>query len=352
MVSQNKNSESNQAIFDKEKSFDNDRKEKSQNMDDKDIQNLELAVIEEKEGDLLEGSETFFSNLIENEVPKMRNMDPVKIYLRDISRIQRLTKEEEFDLANKYREGDEKARQRLIRSNLRLVVKIAKRYSRYGMPLLDLIEEGNIGLMRALEKFDISRGYRFCTYAAWWIRQSVIRSFANHRKLVRVPVYMSEIIHKWKKTVSLLTQELGKQPTTEQVSKRMEISEERVREIALFATEARSLDESVYEGNEDLLVDLLEDTSVASPKDILKNLINRESLELLFQEHLTEREQLVLSMRFGLNGYPIASLDEIGEKIGLTKERARQITKESIGKLGEVIEQDEELKEKIRVIID
>jgi len=186
-------------------------------------------------------------------------VDPVRLYLRDISEIDLLTMEEEVKLAKRIEKGDPKARLHMIRANLRLVVKIAKRYARYGMPLLDLIEEGNMGLMRSVEKFDYRKGFKFSTYAAWWIRQSIIRAFANQGKTIRIPVYMTEIVYKWKKTVSQLAQKKGHLPSNDEVALEMGMTVEKIKMVSEIAMGAKSLDSYVNDDGLSLLIDIIED---------------------------------------------------------------------------------------------
>ena len=267
-------------------------------------------------------------------------IDPVRLYLRDISKIDLLTAEQEVKIAKRILKGSEAARLQLIRANLRLVVKIAKRYSRYGMPLLDLIEEGNLGLMRAVEKFDHTRGFKFSTYAAWWIRQSIIRSFANQGKTIRIPVYMTEFVYKWKKTVALLSQEFGRVPTDDEVAEVMEIPVEKVRTISELTMDATSLDASIDEDGVNVLLDMIQDDKAAQPSDTISEMMQKERIDELFEEYLTEREAKILIVRFGLEDGIPKTLEETGKFFDLTRERVRQLEKKALIKLREMTAQE------------
>lgn len=257
-------------------------------------------------------------------------VDPVRLYLRDISHIDLLTQAEEVKLAKRIEKGNEKARLALIRANLRLVVKIAKRYGRYGMPLLDLIEEGNLGLMRAVEKFDYKKGFKFSTYAAWWIRQSIIRAFANQGKTIRIPVYMTEFVYKWKKTVSNLTQKFGHTPSDEEVATSMQISVEKVITISKISTSPTSLDSSMGDDGVTSLLDVITDQKAILPSHSTSQILQREHITELFDEYLTERESKILSIRFGLDDGIPKTLEETGKCFNLTRERIRQLEKKAL----------------------
>lgn len=288
--------------------------------------------------------EVSFEENLENNgqepIPKGMPVDSVRIYLRDVSRIPLLTHEEEVDLAKKIEKGDEEARLALIRSNLRLVIKIAKKYGRYGMSLLDLIEEGNLGLMRAVEKFDYKKGFRFSTYAAWWVKQYIIRVFANQGKTIRVPVYMVEFVQKWKKAVSELFQTYGRFPSDEEVADFMGISVEKVQLISQASVGSKSLDESVYSDGMNMLLDFIEDSSGAKPSDMISQMMRRERMDDIFNGYLTAREAKVVSVRFGLVDGVAKTLEETGKHFNLTRERIRQIEKIAIDKLRKMNEKD------------
>ncbi len=267
-------------------------------------------------------------------------VDPVRLYLRDISYIPLLPHEAEIALAKKIKKGNEKARLTLIRSNLRLVVKIAKRYGRYGMPLLDLIEEGNLGLMRAVEKFDHTKGFKFSTYAAWWIRQSIIRAFANQGKTIRIPVYMTEFVYKWKKTIAELSQEYGRVPIEEEVAERMGITVEKVQTISRISTGSKSLDAAVDDDGVNVLLDVISDERAVMPSHTVSQIMQRERIDDLFDEYLTEREVKILTVRFGLDDGIPKTLEETGKHFDLTRERVRQLEKKALEKLREMTSQE------------
>ncbi len=296
----------------------------------------EKVVVEEddekKEYDIYEG-ESF----------KDIGVDPVKLYLHDIKHIDLLTHEDEIELSKKIKKGDTEARLKMIRANLRLVVKIAKRYSRFHMSLLDLIEEGNIGLMQAVEKFDYKKGFRFSTYAAWWIRQAIIRAFATQGKTIRIPVYMVEIVNKWKRSVNDLTQELGRKPTDSEVADRMDFSIEKIRKISEIAFSSNFVDIKV--NNDDglsLLIDIIEDENTPSPAENMMQVMQREKIDDLFQEYLSEREAQILELRYGLIDGVTHTLEEIGSKLGITRERVRQLEKNAMKRLKHELEKEKE----------
>ncbi|MBU0650641.1 sigma-70 family RNA polymerase sigma factor [bacterium] len=269
-------------------------------------------------------------------------VDPVKLYLNDIREISLLTPEQEVSLSKKIQKGDQEARLTMIRANLRLVVKIAKRYARFNMSLLDLIEEGNIGLMQAVEKFDHKRGFRFSTYAAWWIRQAIIRAFATQGKTIRIPVYMTEIVNRWKRTIVTLTQKFGRQPRDEEIAKEMDITLDRVRMISEIASASTSLDRQMNDDGLSMLIDLIEDDNAVSPSEAVSKILQREKIKELFEEYLSDREAEILNMRFGLENDIPMTLDEIGKKLDITRERVRQLEKNAIKKLKDQIDEEKE----------
>jgi len=258
--------------------------------------------------------------------------DPVRMYLKEIGRIPLLTAEEEIDLAQRNEKGDRQAKAKLIQSNLRLVVSIAKRYLGRRMSFLDLIQEGNQGLMRAVEKYDWRRGYKFSTYATWWIRQAITRAIADQARTIRIPVHMVETINKVSQTARRMTQELGREVTNEELAKKLELTPQRVQEIFKIAQETTSLEKPVGDEEDSLLGDFIQDTSQPSPYDSASREFLKENIEEVF-ETLSEREAKVLKMRFGLGGYRSMTLEEVGKEFGVTRERIRQIEAKALRKL-------------------
>ncbi len=258
--------------------------------------------------------------------------DSVRMWLREIGRIPLLTMEREVELAHRIKQGDEQAKKELTQANLRLVVSIAKRYTGRGMSFPDLIQEGNIGLMRAVEKFDVTRGYRFSTYATWWIRQSITRAIADQGRTIRIPVHMVETINRLLRTSSRLLQELHREPTDEELARELEMPVERVEEIKRIAPEPLSLEGPVGEEEESPLVDFVEDHETVTPADAASHLILRERIEEILDQ-LTQRERDVLIMRFGLEDGRSRTLEEVGRHFRLTRERIRQIEAKALRKL-------------------
>lgn len=250
--------------------------------------------------------------------------DPLKLYLKDIKDIPLLTPAEEISLARRIRRGDSEARRRMISSNLRLVISIAKRYSHLGLPISDLIEEGNMGLMRAVQKFNPGKGFRFSTYAAWWIKQYVLRSIANQGKTIRIPVYMVDIISRYRKVTERLSQKLGRKPATQEVARSMRMPVKRIREIEEMLLIPASLDAPVGEEGTSQFIDLVEQTQSTTSRDELAEFLRREQVEDLLTR-LTEREQQVLSHRYGLTDGITYTLGETARRLGITRERVRQI---------------------------
>lgn len=259
-------------------------------------------------------------------------MDPIKAYIKDIRKIPLLTAKEEVELAKKFKKGDLSARDRLIRSNLRLVISIAKKYIHLGMPLLDLIEEGNIGLMKAVEKFNYRKGFRFSTYAAWWIKQSITRSIFDQARTVRLPVYMSELIAKWKKTNEKLTHKYKRLPTTKELSKAMKLPIDRVDKIHHWMTKTSSLDAPISDEGQGTIIDLIADEESRSTKEELDSFFVKERVERLLQVS-NEREREVLDMRFGLTDGVIHTLAEVSKHLKISRERVRQIEESALKKL-------------------
>ena len=258
--------------------------------------------------------------------------DPVRMYLKEIGKIPLLSTEEEIELAKRIEMGDNEARKQIAEANLRLVVSIAKRYVGRGMQFLDLIQEGNLGLIKAVEKFDYRKGYKFSTYATWWIRQAITRSIADQARTIRIPVHMVETINRLIRTQRQLIQELGREPSVEEIAKKMDLPPERVNEIQKIAQEPVSLETPIGEEEDSHLGDFIQDDQVAVPADQATFTLLREQLmEAL--ETLTEREQKVLRLRFGLDDGRPRTLEEVGKVFHVTRERIRQIEAKALRKL-------------------
>ena len=258
--------------------------------------------------------------------------DPVRMYLKEIGKISLLTLEEEMELSKRIVEGDEEAKNKLAESNLRLVVSIAKRYVGRGMLFLDLIQEGNIGLMKAVEKFDAGKGYKFSTYATWWIRQAITRAIADQARTIRVPVHMVETINRLSRFQRQLTLELNREPTEEELAKKMHLSLEKVREVIKIAQEPVSLETPIGEEDDSHLGDFVKDERTMSPEEYtVHELLKDEISEVLLT--LTEREEQVLRLRFGLDDGSSKTLEEVGQMFGVTRERIRQIEAKALRKL-------------------
>jgi len=267
--------------------------------------------------------------------------DPIKAYLKDIRPIPLLTAEEEITLARKIQKGDREARDKMIRSNLRLVISIAKRYVNLGVPLSDLIEEGNIGLMKSVEKFDPERGFRFSTYAAWWIKQGVSRAVIDQGKMIRVPVYMNEEILKYKKALEKLTHKLNRKPRFGEVAKKMKIPVKKVRELEKSIARMSSLDAPIGESGVGQIKDIIEDPNVVSPDAQLETFFDKERA-LAFLDMLNDRERQIIELRYGLKDGNTHTLAEIAKVLGVSRERVRQIESATIKKIRHVIQQKEQ----------
>lgn len=258
--------------------------------------------------------------------------DPVRMYLKEIGRVPLLTAEEEVALAKRMQDGDEEAQKRLAEANLRLVVSIAKRYVGRGMLFLDLIQEGNLGLIKAVEKFDYTKGYKFSTYATWWIRQAITRAIADQARTIRIPVHMVETINKLIRVSRQLLQQLGREPAPEEIAKEMDITVERVREIMKIAQEPVSLETPIGEEEDSHLGDFIEDQDAPAPADAASFMLLKEQLEEVL-DTLTPREEKVLRLRFGLDDGRARTLEEVGQNFGVTREHIRQIEAKALRKL-------------------
>jgi len=270
-----------------------------------------------------------------DESQSAREASPMEIYLKQIEKIPLLTPEEEMELGKKIftgGRGSNEARQRMIRSNLRLVISIAKRYANMGLPFSDLIEEGNIGLMRAVDKFNYKRGYRFSTYASWWIKQAIMRSLSNHGKTIRVPVYMYDLISRWRKLRDHLMQKLDRVPTRKEIAKVMKIPIHKVRDIENLVTRPSSLNMPLSIDGSAELIDVIEDESSEKPEQVVDELFKSQRIEKLLA-YVDEREREILLLRFGLKGGDHETLEEVAKKFSITRERVRQIEHTALNKI-------------------
>lgn len=258
--------------------------------------------------------------------------DPVRMYLKEIGQIKLLTMDEELKLADRILEGDQEAKARLAEANLRLVVSIAKRYVGRGMLFLDLIQEGNIGLMKAVEKFDVSKGYKFSTYATWWIRQAITRAIADQARTIRVPVHMVETINKLARIQRQLTLELNREPSEEELAKKMNVSVDKIRDIYKISQEPVSLETPIGEEDDSHLGDFIKDERNVSPEEFATNEMLKDEISEVLKT-LTEREEKVIRLRFGLEDGKSRTLEEVGQLFGVTRERIRQIEAKALRKL-------------------
>ncbi len=258
--------------------------------------------------------------------------DPVRMYLKEIGKVPLLTADEEVELAKRMADGDEDAKKRLAEANLRLVVSIAKRYAGRGMQFLDLIQEGNLGLIKAVEKFDYHKGFKFSTYATWWIRQAITRAIADQARTIRIPVHMVETINKLIRVSRQLLQELGREPTPEEIAEEMDMPVERVREILKISQEPVSLETPIGEEEDSHLGDFIQDDNVPVPSEAAAQTLLKEQLDEVL-DTLTDREQKVLRLRFGMDDGRTRTLEEVGKEFDVTRERIRQIEAKALRKL-------------------
>ncbi len=289
----------------------------------------DALIFEETEED---DSKTFFEGHYD---------DAIKHYLREIQKTTLLTADEEKDLASRIDNGDKAARDKMIESNLRLVVKIAKRYINRGLPFLDHIEEGNLGLIKAVERFKLSKECRFSTYATWWIRQSIERALVNQSRTIRLPVHVSDDINRMLKVTRELVQKLNREPTIKEVSSQMSVNTAYVRRLMVLLKKTYSIERPMGENNDYFLIDTIEDTSTVSPSVLLED-INKFELVSSWLESLSENEKKIISMRFGLYDKDPQTLDIIGRSFGVTRERIRQIEAKSLDKLRKMVETTEQ----------
>lgn len=293
----------------------------------------ELILDDDMDIDKLDDEEEVELDKIDLSVPEGVSIeDPVRMYLKEIGKVSLLTADEEIELAQRMEKGDENAKKRLAEANLRLVVSIAKRYVGRGMLFLDLIQEGNLGLIKAVEKFDYRKGYKFSTYATWWIRQAITRAIADQARTIRIPVHMVETINKLIRVSRQLLQELGREPQPEEIAKEMNMSVDRVREILKISQEPVSLETPIGEEEDSHLGDFIQDDNVPVPADAAAfTLLKEQLVEVLGT--LTEREQKVLRLRFGLDDGRARTLEEVGKEFNVTRERIRQIEAKALRKL-------------------
>ena len=293
----------------------------------------ELLLDNDMDMDGMEDEEEVELDKIDLSVPEGVSIeDPVRMYLKEIGKVSLLSADEEIELANRMEKGDEAAKKRLAEANLRLVVSIAKRYVGRGMLFLDLIQEGNLGLIKAVEKFDYRKGYKFSTYATWWIRQAITRAIADQARTIRIPVHMVETINKLIRVSRQLLQELGREPTPEEIAEEMDMPVDRVREILKISQEPVSLETPIGEEEDSHLGDFIQDDNVPVPADAAAfTLLKEQLVEVL--STLTDREQKVLRLRFGLDDGRARTLEEVGKEFNVTRERIRQIEAKALRKL-------------------
>ena len=293
----------------------------------------DMILDDDGDMDKLDGEDEIELDKIDLSVPEGVSIeDPVRMYLKEIGKVPLLSAEEEIELAKRMENGDEAAKKRLAEANLRLVVSIAKRYVGRGMLFLDLIQEGNLGLIKAVEKFDYRKGYKFSTYATWWIRQAITRAIADQARTIRIPVHMVETINKLIRVSRQLLQELGREPLPEEIAKEMDMPVERVREILKISQEPVSLETPIGEEEDSHLGDFIQDDNVPVPAEAAAQTLLKEQLDEVL-DTLTEREQKVLRLRFGMNDGRARTLEEVGREFDVTRERIRQIEAKALRKL-------------------
>lgn len=308
-------------------------------IDDVQIEPADIFMEPEPEPEALE----FVEEIEEEEEEEVRAPivehfdDAIKLYLREIQKTKLLSADEEKELASRIAKGDKSARDRMIESNLRLVVKIAKRYINRGLPFLDLIEEGNMGLIKAVERFKLSKECRFSTYATWWIRQSIERALVNQSRTIRLPVHVSDDINKMLRITRELVQKMNREPSVKEVAAEMDVSSVYVRRLMVLLKKTYSIERPMGENNDYFLIDTIEDTSTISPATLLEDINKYEMVSKWFAT-LSESEQKILSLRFGLDDKEPQTLDTIGRSFGVTRERIRQIEAKSLEKLRKIVE--------------
>ena len=291
-----------------------------------------FKILEKENIEIIYAQEELKNDALERLVSEAAADDPVKVYLKDIGKVPLLGSDEEIELARLVLDGNEEAKRRLSESNLRLVVSVAKRYVGRGLPFLDLIQEGNMGLMKAVEKFDYTKGFRFSTYATWWIRQAITRAVADQARTIRIPVHMGEMINKEKHAAQKLEQQLGRTPSTDEIAKEMNITEDRVREIQRVARTPLPWDTPVGDDDDSHLGDFIADENSATPQDAASYALLRQQL-IDTLNTLDPREEMVLRRRYGLDDGRPRTLEDVGKEFGVTRERVRQIESKALRKL-------------------
>ena len=278
------------------------------------------------------GSDAESSGSASEAASPQKGLDAIKYYLKEIRKTPLLTFEQEQELAKRIEQGDQEARAKMIESNLRLVVAIGKKYINRGLQFSDIIEEGNLGLIRAVEKFQYQRGFKFSTYASWWIKQSIERAIVNQTRTIRLPVHIAEIVNAYLRTTRQLTQSLGREPSVEEIAKKMKVTVDKVRSISQVVRETYSLDMLIGDQEEDTLKDILQDPNAVSPASFSDEIRRREHIDDWLQQ-LSVSERKVIEMRFGLTDGETKTLDAIGKEFGITRERVRQIETQALNKL-------------------